>query len=519
MKRWLVVGFVAVVCASFARGAEELPKWAKAADEKKPMTAEETRGFMKTLARYVEENHLKKKENSAQRGMIYEYFDVRRKGEFDQFVQGEALDTMHDGAWFGAGLVAAYRATGDEYYRVWLVRWVIPFYCNMLNNSDTLFALDRDDANPKATRFKGENAHTPGEKGFVPYWWDDGGSVSFERRRKKQRLGDFSCVDNLAGKENPNYLLDGYSRGSSNHMAQDLGVFVQQAWLLMKDGEDETSRKLARELAEAAKSLAENRRRRHGRIPMCEAPTALANKDAAAMKALPKAGDERLYRPENHYTKAVRDFKAGQRYSVPGFADDQEYRYYAGIAQAGGELPRPLAFKLIFDAYTQPMLYRMYSDDAPVPPGIGVFDLHPYYFRDGKPEDYRSQRKGPGKRPRPIGSRFGPQNMAVSGWALQALRKWPGVWDEQRAKGAHQENVDEAAVKVALERELGGGLRTWEAIFDEHGYIPSGMGTGQDFDHFSDSGGYAHLLHAAAEWLMYLEGKSDWEIHRVPKVE
>jgi hypothetical protein len=640
--------------------AEEAPAWVTAADKQNPMTADETRAFMKRLAKFVEENHLKKNENTPQRGMIYEYFDVRRKGQFDQFVQGEALDTMHDGAWFGAALVVAYRATGDEYYRELLVRWVIPFYCRMLNHSDELFAADRDDADAKANRFTGENAHTPGEKGFVPYWWDDGASVSLERRQKKQKLGIFSCVDNLWQKDNQMFLLDGYSRGSSNHMAQDLGVFVQQAWLLMKDGKDETSRKLAGELAEAAKNLAENRRRHHGRIPMCESPTALANGDAAAMKSLADPDDQRLFTPDNHYTRALRDFKPGQRMSVPGFADDQEYRYYSGIARAGGDLPRPLALRLIYDAYTQPMLYRIYSDDAPVPPGINVFDLHPYYFRDGKPEDYRSDRKGPNKKPRPIGSRFGPQNMAVSGIALQAIKKWPGIWEQNRAINAafdvqifdripkpedgatifsagasrvwfgaegtvwfsctreslrvsglfsveslqvrifsrakgdgesitinlsktagisimdkqgqelkvkgkvkqsetnpksfsysvtlpftstiaaapwmngvelgryslrwsERKPVDfvlssaQEQVKEHLERELAGGLRTWEAIFNEMGYIPSGIGTGQDFDHFSDSGGYAHLLHAAAEWLMVLEGKNDWEMNQFPK--
>jgi len=76
---------------------------------------------------------------------------------------------------------------------------------------------------------------------------------------------------------------------------------------------------------------------------------------------------------------------------------------------------------------------------------------------------------------------------------------------------------------VWLERELGGGLRTWEAIFDKYGYIPTGIGChsilpGVVWDKFSDSGGCAHLLSAAAGWLMCLEKKNDWELHRVPKL-
>lgn len=55
-----------------------------------------------------------------------------------------------------------------------------------------------------------------------------------------------------------------------------------------------------------------------------------------------------------------------------------------------------------------------------------------------------------------------------------------------------------------------------EGIFNEYGYIPTGIGcnnvlSGIAWDEFSDNGGYAHLISAAAQWIMYLEGKRDWE--------
>jgi hypothetical protein len=50
------------------------------------MTAEETRDFMKRLARYAFDHHLKKDAGSEQRGMLYEYFDTTRAGQFDQFI-------------------------------------------------------------------------------------------------------------------------------------------------------------------------------------------------------------------------------------------------------------------------------------------------------------------------------------------------------------------------------------------------------------------------------------------------
>ncbi len=648
---------VLAVCAwiglsPIVHGADKpAAEWTRA-DRQPPPTAEQTRTFMKRLLRYVEEHHLKKDDKSEQRGMVYEYFDTRRAGRFDCWVQGEALDTMHDGAWLAAALVNAYRATGDAAYKDFLVRWQLPFYCKMLNHSDHLFSAQRNDARPAAHRFNREHALQEGEKGFVPYWWDDGASISLERRHDKNPLGPFVCTDRLAGKSNPKFLLDGYSHGSSNHMAQDLGVMVELSWLLLREATEPAEKKLAAEVAEAAKNLHECRMRHHGHIPMCDAPAALAAGDAALMKFVPDQNIPAAARLDNHYYRALYAFKPGQRQAFPAFADDQEYRYYFGLARHGGMLPRPLAFKTIYDAYTEPLLYRSYSDDAEVPAGINRFDLHPYYAVDGRPTDYRSDRKGPSGKPRPIGSRLGPQNMVCCGWALQVLRAYPGIWEERYQREFPKElrvaiddrppasslavapaarlpfgsaklellstrnalhvtgqikgdavtlklfsrpdgqgnhavvmlHKDESSqivndrgemlrnktaiasvedgfrfdvelpygvvkgqkfwangvefgrycmqigderrnfylaspekqVKARLVHELAGGLRTWEAIFDKMGYIPTGLDAGADWQYFSDSGGYAHLLSAAAQWLLVLDGKDDWEQHRIP---
>ena len=34
----------------------------------------------------------------------------------------------------------------------------------------------------------------------------------------------------------------------------------------------------------------------------------------------------------------------------------------------------------------------------------------------------------------------------------------------------------------------------------------------------ADAGGYAHLISAAAQWALYLEGKRDWELQNIPEV-
>ena len=65
----------------------------------------------------------KARQQAPQRGMIYEYYDVKNK----PWVQGEGLDTMHDGAWFAVAMVNAYRATGDSFYKEFLTKRQLPW--------------------------------------------------------------------------------------------------------------------------------------------------------------------------------------------------------------------------------------------------------------------------------------------------------------------------------------------------------------------------------------------------------
>jgi hypothetical protein len=266
-----------------------------------------------------------------QRGMIYEYFHVARQGQHDQFIQGEGLDTMHDGAWFAVAMAGAYRATGDPFYKEVLTRWQLPFYLRMLNHSDELFTSERNDRRPgddRGWRGSKEWLLQGREKGFVTYWWDDGGSVSLEMlgRRDKDEHVNFAGRNELAGKPNPQKILNGYSHGSSNHMAQDLALMLQQAWLLLRESDSPEDKSLTAELVEAA----------------------LRN-------TLPEDTWQSLPDARNDYRRALFEFAADQPVTLPGFADDQEYRYYVALARRGAPSPAA-AFRLAYDAFTLPKL-------------------------------------------------------------------------------------------------------------------------------------------------------------------
>jgi len=296
------------------------------------------------------------------------------------------------------------------------------------------------------------------------------------------------------------------------------------------------------------------------------------------------------------------------------------------------------------------MLVRCWSDNQDVPPGMNRSEGANVRFVDGKPEAYRSDRD------LSMGSRMGPQNLVVCAWALQALRAYPGIWEERYHKefsrdllvrfldkppavdgraddgyggpveaggltlrlaadrrslyvagsagggavtvtlfsqpdaagrqavleiekgGAvradngdgtklvHQAKVaargdgfdfevrlpytvvkgqgawatgiehgrysvrtgetlrnfymlsTEEQVKEALHHELVEGLKSWRQVFREKGFIPVAIGKaniwtlgGTRVNQISDSGGYAHLLKAAAQYLLYQQGKCDWD--------
>jgi len=619
------------------------------------LSKEDTRLFMKKLATFVAEKHMRTSKETMQHGMTYEYRDMRKEKAPACFVQGEALDTMHDGAWFGAAMVNASLATGDPLYRDLLEKNLLPFYCRVLNHSDKIFSNKTNHARPASQQIWAQQKEwlfQEGEKGFVPYWWDDGGSVSLERLRDKNQLPAFPSFDQFVSdkKPNPEFALSGFSLGSSNHLAQDLGVLLQLSWLYYREYKGNDGDCFRSELSDAAQNLQACRMRHHGHIPMCDAPAALVLSDPAFMRLVPDASVLNLALLNNHYKQALQAAIADRKYPTPGFADDQQYKYYAAIARHG-KLPQAAAFKLVYDAYTEPKLYRYYSDDALVAAGMNRFDLHPINFIAGKPADYRSDKKGPSGKPRPMGSRFGPQNMIQCALALQAFKQFPDLWDTSIGmlfKGIPRVNIHDSlinpsknavltnlklgnhvvsveatpssigikatlpnsikkisimqisdskrfgcdliikddgnlearsfagvllsgkisatlnggnrtidcvipttvnkaqfpwmncielekyAIKIegdqvefilsssqadvvkSLEKEVAEGIFNWSKVFATKGFIPTALETGSDWDHYSDTGGYAHLISACAQYLNYLEGKKDWELLRIP---
>jgi hypothetical protein len=272
MTRTLIPLLIALTTTTLPAQQPE-PAWMHAAENRGAMSAEEIKAFMKRLAQHAVEHHMKKAEGSPQRGMMYEYLRWNKRGQPGQFIQGEALDTMHDGAWFAVAMCNAWRATGDAFYKDVLVKWQLPFYLKMLNEGAQLFSDEQVDVRPelRETWKGGKEWLLQGrENGFVPYWWDDGESVSLEMLGKKSAQPFFPCTNDFAGQPNPDFKLKGYSHGSSNHLAQDLGVMLLQSWLVLHDSKEPADQELAKQVAIGAKNFAgvprASRKREHPNV-------------------------------------------------------------------------------------------------------------------------------------------------------------------------------------------------------------------------------------------------------------
>jgi hypothetical protein len=76
---------------------------------------------------------------------------------------------------------------------------------------------------------------------------------------------------------------------------------------------------------------------------------------------------------------------------------------------------------------------------------------------------------------------------------------------------------DAARVQKRLEDGVLGTIDYWNKVWKDRGIIPSGWHSptapAGDWE-ISDAGGYAHLIHAIALWMIYQDGRREWEIIR-----
>jgi len=472
------------------------------AEKAGPWSPDELKSFMKELADYVFEHHVRR-DASPMRGKVYEFFMPSTK----QQGYGGGWDTMHDGAWFANACLLAYRATEDRHYLGLVKDWILPFYLGMLNRSDTLFP-DRQGAYSDGQFLPPERAAAG--KGFVPYWWDDGHGVNFDALARKmttaQLLNPWGFTSTLPDPSATDGRLSGYSHGTSNHLALALFPMLANAWFLTRDPE----------VAEAIRNLRESRLRQVNMdLPFLAIADEMARGEEG--KASKRAGgyDQAPWPPPTPLYAAMVDRRKVQ---LPPFIDDPEAAYFASVA--GRRVGAGTAKRLAQMTHDCLVLADLWYGGKRRPRGLAyAADSRARVWIEGGQFSSLA-----GEVPDVlVGSRMGPQGIWACAQGLQLLRAFPDAWTacyRERRKGPvegwSEPPLEE--VRARFQEELDEGLRFWRNEMRTVGYIrpdwPIGGKRPAHYwsDRTSETGGYAHLISACAEYLVLLYGRADWEL-------
>ena len=326
--RWIALA--ALASAAFAASPEELalaPYTAPRAPDAKDWPREKLIAFMRDIAAFVYAHHVVADPQRKTFGMVYEFWkDGKQMQEF-------GLDSMHDGAWLMSAMLAAHRSDPDGGWLDRVQKYQLPFYTNLLLNSDRLFPKmepTTEDKSPWSAPMKG----------WAPRGWDDG--RGFDRK---------------TGQAMP----DGYFTGS-NHLAQDLADSLLNVWLTTRDPKITAALKVLRE----AKVVT------FGAIQGIEIGAAFsaARADAFLRYPLPDFTPEAM---NPYYTGMFQ--QKGHR--LPSYDDGLAwmYRQATAAAQISGEFPRGFASFGIARCHGYQAAMELFFDQPAYEYGVWFFDL------------------------------------------------------------------------------------------------------------------------------------------------
>ena len=332
--------------------------------------------FMRELADFVHAHHVVTDPQRKTFGMVYEFWKGGKQ------MQEFGLDSMHDGAWLMSAMIAAHRADPDGGWLERVQKFQVPFYTNLLLNSDRLFPKMEPTAEDK-------RPWSAPVKGWIPRGWDDGGGI-----------------DRKTGKAIP----DSYFT-ASNHLAQDVADALLDVWLTTRDPK----------VANALKALREAKDSSFGAIQGLEIGAAFSAGRADAFLRYPLPD----FTPD-----AMGPYFGGmfrQRgYLLPPYDDGLAwmYRQATAAAQICGEFPRGFAAHALGRCHGYLSAIELFFDTPRYDYGQYFFDLQrPPGFTDGTGalENYASTSR----------NFFGARGVEISWIAaglLPELKAQPELW-------------------------------------------------------------------------------------------
>ena len=359
--------------------------------------------FMRELTDFVYENHVVRDESRKTYGMTYEFY------KDGKWIQVFGLDSMHDGSWFMSAMATAHRIDPGGGYLERVQKYQVPFYVNMLNNSDRIFP----DMQPTD-----EDKHPFDQpvKGWAPRGWDDG-----------------SGYDKNTGE----LFQDGYFT-SSNHLMQDLSDALLNVWMTTQDPA----------VAQAAMNIHNYKRKYFGSIPVIDFAAGMTNQRPELYERL----NLPVFSPSDmrpYYTGMYQQ----KGHGLPAYDDDLAWRYRQATAEymLKGSFPEEFSLHAAAKVYGYQTAMEMFFDDRPYPYGMYFFDIQqPPVFVEGrgKLDGYSSNAK------KILGAR-GIQISWSGAAVLPMLARQPELWEQHY----RSEHGDEPLIRVVDDPPVTDGLR------------------------------------------------------------
>ncbi len=334
--------------------------------------------FMRELTDYVYQHHVVRDARRPVYGMTYEFFkDGRQTQDFP-------LDSMHDGAWFATAMITAHRADPGGEYLPRVLKYQVPFYVNILSNSDRLF--------PDYGKTSEDNrAPEHPIKGRIPLAWDDGEGYELTADRHCRR--DYNRTQ------------------GPNHLAQDVADMLANAWLATRDPA----------IPESLLLLHRYRKEYNATVPVIAFAAGITSGD----RALARAAEAPRFAPTDLPGYAGAYQQNGE--PLAAYDDPLGWAYGRALALAAldGTMPDEYVVHCAARALGHAQCMELFYADRPYPYGMHFFDIQnePRFVQGaGRLDGYVSTAK------MKFGGR-GIQMAWVAAGILPELRRRPELWE------------------------------------------------------------------------------------------
>jgi len=311
---------------------------------------ERLRDWMRQLTEEVVDRHLVLDEDRRIFGHVYEWWkDGKQYRAF-------AINSMHDGIWFGSTLATLHRL--DPSYEPYLEtnqQYLVPFFTNMLIHSDIIFPNKK-----RMTRREDREIKEPQEPvtGWVPRGWDDGEGYDLITRQQF-KTGNFSGQGNdltTTEYDAQGNFFQAYST-PSNHLTQYLADGLLNIWWTTRDPRIER----------AVRHLHENRLEYMGQpIRLVQHAYGVMHDELANIKP-PHPPSISQWNPNAHHPGLLFTGLYLQRPGgMPAFFDNGIWYYRVMVADAIRSAPDPsVAWMLAWSVNNATTTHEIFYDDRP----------------------------------------------------------------------------------------------------------------------------------------------------------